>query len=106
VQKSVKYLNQNITSTDEVVEDTKEETIDEPKLFKVTSKRNSSKPKGVCDKLDEKGSSKRPASDDDKGATNSDDDKNKSSFYDKEAVIEKLKMNLKSICDTKRGKQN
>lgn len=46
-QTNGKYLNQNLTSTNEGVEDAKEEAIDESILFKVTGKRNSSKPKGV-----------------------------------------------------------
>jgi hypothetical protein len=92
-QENLANLNKNLPSEIEVIGDTEEIVNDEPVLSKVNAKRNSSKPAAVCDKLDENGQGKRTASNDDKEALNSDEEKNKSSIVVKESLIEKLKFN-------------
>jgi hypothetical protein len=96
-QENLANLNKNLPSEIEVIGETEEIVNDEPVLSKVNAKRNSSKPAAVCDKLDGNGQGKRTASNDDKEALNSDEEKNKSSIVVKESLIEKLKFNFKNI---------
>lgn len=74
-----------------------------PKILQVSEKRYSQNPSEIKKKLDEKEQVKRPASDDDKGASSDEEKKGK---HDQSTVFKKLKLNLKNISMTSRGNFN
>lgn len=69
------------------------------KISSIFIKRNSQKPSESNKKLDENRQGKRPASDDDKGASSEEDKPYK---HDHAATIKSIKLNLKNICKTSR----